>query len=213
MLIDLHTHTYPISDDSLLSPDQLITEAKRSGLDGICITDHDRFWDPARVAALSKEYRFHIFPGCEVTTEQGHLLVFGLEEYIFGMHQAAFVRNLIDKAGGAMIVAHPYRRLFREVEPGTEPTYSSMVELACENNVYALVDGIEVLNGRGSDSQNMFATEISKRFDIKGIGSSDAHRLEDIGTYATKFRRSVETLSELIHEIKAGNFQPIALNG
>ena len=78
MIIDIHTHTYPTSDDSRLTPGQLISEAKRIGLDGICITDHDGFWKPEDISKLSNEYKFTILPGCEVTTEEGHLLVYGL---------------------------------------------------------------------------------------------------------------------------------------
>ena len=93
MLIDIHTHTYPMSDDSLLTPEKLISEAKRIGLDGVCITDHDRFWDPADIIKLGKDNDFLTIPGCEVTTEEGHVLVYGLREYIFGMHKSDFVRD------------------------------------------------------------------------------------------------------------------------
>ena len=88
MIIDIHTHTYPTSDDSTLTPEELIAKAKRIGLDGVCITDHDRFWDPKDIHALSREHDYLVLPGCEVTTEEGHLLVYGLKEYIFGMHKA-----------------------------------------------------------------------------------------------------------------------------
>ena len=54
MLIDIHTHTYPVSDDSLLSPEELIMQAKKVGLDGVCITDHDGFWDPKDIKAKTK---------------------------------------------------------------------------------------------------------------------------------------------------------------
>ena len=100
MIIDIHTHTYPTSDDSMLTPEELIQEAKRIGLDGVCITDHDGFWDPKDVEALSQVHDFLVLPGCEVTTEEGHLLVYGLEKYIFGMHRASFVRDLVEEAGG-----------------------------------------------------------------------------------------------------------------
>ena len=46
MIIDIHTHTYPTSDDSTLTPEQLIKQSKHAGLDGICLTDHDGFWEP-----------------------------------------------------------------------------------------------------------------------------------------------------------------------
>ena len=107
MIIDIHTHTYPTSDDSMLTPEELIHEAKRIGLDGVCITDHDGFWDPKDVEALSQVHAFLVLPGCEVTTEEGHLLVYGLEKYIFGMHRASFVRDLVKDAGGVIVVAHP----------------------------------------------------------------------------------------------------------
>jgi predicted metal-dependent phosphoesterase TrpH len=41
MIIDLHAHTGPYSDDSQLNPQELIQKAKRSGLDGICFAEHD----------------------------------------------------------------------------------------------------------------------------------------------------------------------------
>jgi predicted metal-dependent phosphoesterase TrpH len=107
LIIDIHTHTYPTSDDSSLLPDELIQEAIRIGLDGICITDHDGFWKPQDIAELSKRHGFLVLPGCEVTTEEGHLLVYGLDRYIFGMHRAAFVRDLVDDAGGAIVVRTP----------------------------------------------------------------------------------------------------------
>ncbi|HIN06137.1 MAG TPA: PHP domain-containing protein, partial [Dehalococcoidia bacterium] len=40
LLIDLHLHTYPKSDDSFMTPDDLIEAAKSQGLDGICLTEH-----------------------------------------------------------------------------------------------------------------------------------------------------------------------------
>ncbi|SVD12573.1 uncharacterized protein METZ01_LOCUS365427, partial [marine metagenome] len=35
MLVDLHSHTWPRSHDSVLNPDDLIERAKKAGLDGI----------------------------------------------------------------------------------------------------------------------------------------------------------------------------------
>lgn len=211
MIIDLHTHSYPRSDDSLISPGELVAEAKRVGLDAICLTDHDGFWCPEEVAALSEEHDFPIFPGCEVTTEEGHLLVFGLERYIFGMHRASFVRDLVDRAGGVVVVAHPYRRRFREREVSDEEAYYAMVEEACRSNVFSLADGVEVLNGRGSTAENAFSFEIAERFDLKGTGSSDAHRLDDVGTFATEFDAEITMLPQLIGELKQGNYRPLAL--
>ena len=42
MLIDMHLHERTFSLDSHLSLEQIVTIAKAKGLDGVCITDHDR---------------------------------------------------------------------------------------------------------------------------------------------------------------------------
>ena len=100
MIIDIHTHTYPTSVDSFIDADELIEQAKSIGLDGVCITDHDGFWDHREVDDLSKRHNFLVLPGCEVTTEEGHVLVYGLRKYIFGMHRATFVKEKLDREEG-----------------------------------------------------------------------------------------------------------------
>jgi len=44
LLIDYHTHAYPESDDNSLAPNELVAEARRTGLGVICLSDHDAFW-------------------------------------------------------------------------------------------------------------------------------------------------------------------------
>ncbi len=98
MLIDLHTHTLPLSDDSELTPDELIAHAKSAGLDAICFTEHDAFWNDDEITALCRKHDFLVLPGVEINTEEEHLLVFGLKKWILGMTRAAFVMDLVEKA-------------------------------------------------------------------------------------------------------------------
>jgi predicted metal-dependent phosphoesterase TrpH len=199
MLIDLHTHTHPLSDDSALTPDELLAEAKKAGLDGVCLTEHDRFWDTDATAKLSRRHGLLVLPGCEVTTEEGHLLVFGLKEYVFGMHRAAFVKLLVDKAGGAIVVAHPYRR--------TAPDEAGM-ERARRSPLYQSAHAVEVENGRGTHTQRTFARTFASRLGLPSTGASDAHQREDVGAFATEFARRVSSLDDLIGELRAGRFKP-----
>ena len=208
MLIDLHAHSYPGSDDSLLRIEELITEAKRTGLDGLCLTEHDMFWDVQHLQALSREFDFPLFPGCEVTTDEGHLLVFGLQEYVFGMHRAEFVRNLIHEAGGAIIAAHPYRRQFKQEEARSRVAYERMLTQAYQDQRLYYAHGVEVLNGRGSEEENTFAQEICVRYNLTGAGGSDAHRPGDVGSCATRFLKPVHTLEALVKALRGGLFQP-----
>ena len=211
MLIDIHTHTFPKSDDSFLTPETLIEEAKRVGLDGICLTDHDGFWDPESVKSLSEKYDFLILPGCEVTTEEGHLLIYGLDKYIFGMHRASTVKELVNEKGGIIVVAHPYRRRFRVEASHDKELYSKMVDDACEDKLFTLADAVEVLNGRGSEKENTFSQEVATRFGMKGTGASDAHKLEDVGTFATEFDTTIRSLEDLIGELREGRYRPFVL--
>ena len=207
MLIDLHTHSYPKSDDSFAAVDDLIDETKAAHLDGICLTDHDFFWSSDEVRDLARKHDFLVLPGCEINTDTGHVLVFGLDRYVFGMHKPDFLVNAVRQREGVMIAAHPYRRRFLE-DPGHLPeARQEMLDRAIGDEFFGSCDGIEGINGRGKDVQNLFSQDLAERLGIKMTGGSDAHRVEQIGTAATVFERKITGLDDLIQEIKAGRFR------
>ena len=213
LLIDLHTHSYPKSDDSFVGVDDCIDRAKDLGLDGICLTDHDDFWPLDAVRTLSRRHDFLVLPGSEINTDAGHILVFGLERYVFGLHKPAFLRQSVDHCRGAMVAAHPYRRRFL-AEPGRQPqARAEMLERAAADNFFLLCDAIEGVNGRGLPAENDFSRDLGAALNLASTGGSDAHRLEQLGTVATRFERPVRCLADLIREIKAGRFRPEVLNG
>lgn len=204
MLIDLHTHTLPWSDDSNLELHELIHQAKQARLDAICLTEHDWFPDKDALAKLGQEHDFLILPGVEINTDDGHFLVFGVEEYSFGIWRTEHLRHVVDKAGGVMILAHPYRRQYHVGED-----IDAAVERCCQKPFFSFVNLIETLNGRASEMQNKFSQELCHRLNLKGIGSSDAHSISDFPSYATLFEREIRNVRELITELKAGRFRPI----
>ena len=206
MLIDLHTHTLPWSDDSNLEIPALVHQAKQSGLDAICLTEHDWFRDKDALAKLSREHDFLILPGVEINTDDGHFLVYGVEKYIFGMHRTEYLKQVVDDAGGAMIMAHPYRRNFRN-----DDDIDNAVEQYYQKPFFRLVDIIEVLNGRGSAKENKFSQELCRRLNLNSVGGSDAHSISDIPSSATLFERKISNVEELISELKAGRFRAVDL--
>ncbi|HUV52211.1 MAG TPA: PHP domain-containing protein [Dehalococcoidia bacterium] len=206
MIIDIHTHTRPYSDDSDLTPEELIQKAKCSGLDGVCFTEHDFFWKDEDISRLSNKHDFLIFPGVEINTEEGHLIVFGLKKYEFGMHRTKFVRKLVEEVGGAIILAHPYRGRVHQ-----NPNPEQLLEQACKNSVFELVDAVEMLNGRSKAIENSFVQELCRGLDLRTVAGSDAHSLSDIPTCATLFERRIRNLQELISELKKGRFRTIDL--
>ena len=211
MLIDLHNHTYPKSDDSFMSADELVDAARIAGLDGVCITEHDDFWPLAEAAELTRRHGILALPGAEINTDAGHVLVFGLHRYRFGMHKPTFLRAEADSLGAALIAAHPYRRRFLE-EPGQEPAArAEMLERAKSDRQLWQFDAIESHNGRGSEAQNRFAEDLREGLGMPGVGGSDAHRVNQVGTAATEFQRRIKSLDDLIAEIKAGRMAPVDL--
>jgi len=211
LLIDLHTHSYPHSDDSFMSVDELIEGSKSLGLDAICLTDHDAFWTTEQIDDLSNSHNFLIIPGCEINTEAGHVLAFGLSKYEFGMHKPEFLQACVDKAGGAMIAAHPYRRRFIE-EPAEKPgVREEMLERAGGDEFFQMCQGLEALNGRGLSIQNQFSLDLGGMLSVSMTAGSDAHKVEQIGTVATEFERPVACLADLIKELRAGRFHPVDL--
>src|SRR4051812_13329400 len=110
MLIDLHPHTWPRSHDSVLNPDDLIVRAKAAGLDAIAFTEHDTLWDMKSVEELRAKHNFMVLAGVEISTDEAHILVFGIDKSVFGMHRSRELANYVEAANGAMVAAHPYRR-------------------------------------------------------------------------------------------------------
>lgn len=206
MIVDLHCHTRPRSDDSDLDPEEAILCAKDAGLDGVCFTEHDWHWSQEDVDRLSKEHDFPVFRGMEISSDEGHLLVFGLHEYRFGMHHANHVRELVDEVGGVIVLAHPFRR---QVKYNSSP--GELLEKVCREEILNLVDAIEVLNGGSNEKENEFARAIRRRLGLKGVGGSDAHAPSDVPSYATKFERKISSLDDLISELKAGRFRAVDL--
>ncbi len=211
MLIDLHNHTYPKSDDSFMSPDELVDAARLAGLDGVCITEHDDFWSWEDAAELTRRHGILVLPGSEINTDAGHVLVFGLRRYRFGMHKPAFLRAEADSLGAVLIAAHPYRRRFLE-EPASDPMVrSEMLERAVNDTQLRLFDAVEANNGRGSENENRFAHDLNRILGFPGVAGSDAHRIHQVGTAATRFQRRITSLEDLIAEIRAGRTEPVSL--
>lgn len=75
MLIDMHLHTRR-SRDSTLSFTDAVQEAKKSGVDAICVTEHGRFTPEKELIEMMERYDFIIVGGAEFNTRLGHFLVY-----------------------------------------------------------------------------------------------------------------------------------------
>src|SRR5690349_10504800 len=78
---DHHLHTSRHSPDSIIKPRVLVDRARANGLDGVVITEHDYQWTPDELADLSAQADgLKVFAGAEISTREGHFLVYGLPD-------------------------------------------------------------------------------------------------------------------------------------
>ncbi len=210
MIFDLHIHT-TTSSDSNLGPLELIQQAKQLGLDGVVVTEHDRCWDRFAVRELAAEHDFLFLRGMEVSTDLGHILVYGLDAYMPGILRAEKLRQVVDEAGGAMVAAHPFRRIFtRDFRNGQEEAPQSLQE-AAHRTLFNLTDGIEVCNGGSIDRENKLAMEVCDYLGQAPTGGSDAHSDLGIGRFATQFDDPIRTEADIIAALKQRRCRAVML--
>jgi len=201
MRIDLHIHTRPRSC-SAIDPGELAQQARRVGLDGLCLTEHNCLWDPREINELAGEGGLCIFQGNEITTNQGDVLVFGYEEKVTGVLTIQDLRKKVEAVGGLLIAAHPFRGflLFGITQ------LQMNVDQASRRPIFQYVDGVEIFNCKVTEEENEMALRVSERLGLLGLAGSDAHRLEEVGRCVTILERTVHTERELIEELRARRF-------
>ena len=146
----------------------------------------------------------------EVSTDLGHILVYGLPRVCVRILYAATLRNVVDHVDGVMFAAHPYRRAFVNTNgrwDAPQPTLT--VQKAADRAIVQLVDGLEVYNGATGDRENAMAVAVREYVGVRGIAGSDAHSEHRLGCCATEFERQVRTERELIEELRAGRFRAV----
>lgn len=172
--LDLHIHS-KLSPDGCMSIDQIVSEAKARGLNGIAVCDHDRV-----NAALPEYDDFVLIPAVEVTTECGHLLGLFVSAPIEtrSLEEASAA---IRAQGGLSVIAHPFEHSNDEGRL---------------DDVMDCLDAVEVWNGRADRKNhraNEMARELAKRFSKPVTAGSDAHVPAEIGNGIAVFE--VESLS------------------
>jgi hypothetical protein len=198
MIIDLHLHTIH-SEDSLIAAEDLIEQAIRIGLDGICVTEHNSFEASEIVEEFAFGTSIKVFRGVEVATDLGHLLVYGLDQKQWRPFENRLtppIQELIDyvrECGGVSVPAHPFR--FQSSSVGEK--------LETLIGIFA----IEGYNGKSDVEENRLAWEKAESLNLKVIGGSDAHVIGEIGKCVTEFPRHIETMADLVAQLKSGQFQ------
>lgn len=202
MKLDLHIHTTAYSPCSVMSPDQLMEAARREGLEGVCITEHNFLWSQGEADDLREKYGLAVFRGAEITTTGGDILVFGCEALPEGMLTPAELKTAVDAQGGICIAAHPFRGFlifgFGKLELD--------VEGALDNPTFSQVHGLETCNGMVTEQENEMAGKVADALNLLKVGGSDAHSPKAVGTCVTTFWDVIRNESDLVNALKAKRF-------
>ena len=196
MIIDTHVHENKYSSDSFIDFKKSIELAKLLGLDGICFTNHDNNLLKNEIGESVKINDILVIVGAEVLTYEGDILVFGLKDIPKEMVSAEELLTLVKKHNGAAVAAHPFRNNNRGMGENMR-------------KVSSLLTGIESFNGSTYPHHNLQSYALATELNIPSLGASDAHKLEKLGQFATKFYDTIRDHKDFIEALKTADFHPV----
>jgi predicted metal-dependent phosphoesterase TrpH len=161
--IDLHVHTR-YSIDSLITPKELVFYARKRGLDGVAVTDHDRLDSALKIA---KETEFFIIPGMEITSSNGHIVALNIQEPVTKRLDADETVDRIHEAGGLAVACHP----------------TALFKGSLRKHTSSRFDAIEVINASAFpfSSSVSRARQFASSLGIAQVAGTDAHYGPEIG--------------------------------
>jgi len=166
--VDCHLHTVA-SGDAALTVDELAERARATGLDVVCVTDHNV--THAAVTAAERELGVRIVVGEEVRTPDGDVIGLFLTERIPYVLPVAEVISRIRAQRGLVYVPHPF-----------DLARSSLGRVLPDLCAERAVDVIEVFNAKIADpALNEQAAGLARRYGLPGGAGSDAHDAPGVG--------------------------------
>ena len=204
---DLHLHTKIFSDCSFIDPADLINQAVKLRLHGIALTEHGVRWPDEKFDELRKLADPHgliLINGQEILTSsprngmEGEFLVFGLRQSLLGSYSAKELLARVHGEGGIIIAAHPYK-----LSRGGKNHY-----YGAGNFIYELaLDALEYYHPGHNERALGKIRKAMEDLGLPGTGSSDAHKIFEVGSFVTLFENEIRTEEDLIREIRKGNIR------
>ena len=216
--VDMHVHS-KFSGESSAEPRDIIEVALDRGLDGICVTEHESLSASAPFEEFRRSSGLTIIRGVELSTDAGHMLVYGVEDSDWrdwGKNRVSHAQELIDRVnrlGGIVVPAHPC--VVSRTLGGTSWWQDTAMEV--DQRILHLqgIAAIEVCNGKYVRYPHVCKAigELARRFGIPGTGGSDAHVPSEVGRAVTVFRNPIRSSRDLVEAIRKGSLHPESSTG
>lgn len=182
--VDLHSHTM-WSGDSTTTPEEFAAGIEASGLDVVCITDHNAV---TGAVELRDRVDARVIVGEELRTAEGEIIGLFLTDRVpMGIGHMDAARRIRDQ-GAVVYIPHPFDPMRRNLSE------RALYELAEAD----LIDAVEVLNAKTSlASVNRRAAEFAAEFGIVAGAGSDAHVPDALGAAYVEIDDFVEPIEFL----------------
>jgi hypothetical protein len=168
-------------------------------LSGVVITEHHWQWTQEEVRQLLQEAGnpvFTLLAGFEYSSKKGDILIYGLPDGAFrefkpGGDPEEMLKKAMDM-GAACVAAHPTRRA-----------------IPFDSRIYHMpFQGIEIQSSNMDESEQKKGVQLAEYVKLPKTASSDAHRVQDIGLYATVFPLPIRSMQDFVRTLKSGAFRP-----
>lgn len=200
---DMHIHS--LYSDGTASVAQILEHVEHhTELDVIAITDHERVDGALRAAELhaAGSFTFDLVVGEEITTRRGHVVALFITERIAALRPLEETLDAIHAQGGIAIAAHPMAPVPLSVGR------RSLLGVRDHEHERVYFDALELFNPShaGRMRQDARLELNAAELGLPGVGNSDGHVLEGIGTGYTRFPG--HTAEEYREAVRAGTVEP-----
>jgi len=191
--IDLHVHTR-YSEDSTTTLKEVVHYAKKRGLDGVAVTDHDTILGALR---LAEQKNLIVIPGVEVSSLHGHVLALNVTEPIEPKLSLPETVERIHRLGGLAVIAHPAAVL--KTGMGHKIISSA-----------SKLDAVEVINTAAFPFflTTYLSRRLARRLGLPQTAGSDAHHPHEIGNAYTIVNAD-SNQEDIIEAVKKGKTVPL----
>lgn len=194
---DFHVHTREDPHDFIrYTAVELLQEAARQGFQVIALTCHNKRIHTEDLRRRAADLGILLIPGVEAAIEGKHTLLLDMPYSRLRVRSFAHVRAL-KREGGLVIAPHPFF-----------PAPKCLGSKLREN--LDLFDAIEFSHfyTRRVDF-NRRAVEYARRMDLPLVGTSDCHRLWQLGTTYTLVEAEEKTVPAVFAAIRAGRVRVV----